>query len=33
VLRSVYGTFSQGLEMPDLVEARALLAEADARVV
>jgi hypothetical protein len=33
VLRSVYGTFSQGLEMLDLVEARALLAEADARVV
>ena len=33
VLRSVYGTFTQGLEMPDLVEARAVLDEVDARVV
>jgi predicted ATPase/class 3 adenylate cyclase len=32
-LRSVYQTFNDGLDLPDLVEARAVLDEVDARVV
>jgi predicted ATPase/class 3 adenylate cyclase len=33
VLRGVYGTFTQSLEVSDLVEARAVLDEVDARVL
>ena len=32
-LRAVYQTFTQGLDMPDLVEARTVLDGVDARVV